>query len=859
MADKLERYRQKRSAEATPEPFATRRPLGPRVFVVHLHGARHLHYDLRLEIDGVLTSFAIPKGPSRAPTEKRMAMLVEDHPLSYADFEGVIPQGNYGAGPMILWDRGTWVPIEDPEAGMESGKLLFDLHGYKLKGRWTLVRTKKKGSEDQKQWLLIKKPDAFATPDDQPYPAASVLSGLSLEELRAGPRQKETITADLEAGGVKKGDIELSSLKVMLAETAPGPFSDPGWIFELKYDGYRLLAEKNEAAVRLRYRSGKDATRAFPEIVRSLAAWPYQRVLLDGEVVVLGEDGRPSFWRLQERAEVSRAADIERRATINPVTMVAFDLLGFEGFDLRSSPLELRKLILSKLVPPLGPIRYSDHIDTDGVALYREVEKLGLEGLMAKDKKSPYRGARSDRWRKIRTEQTADFAVVGFTLPDKTTRTGFSALHLATADHEGRFIYAGKAGTGFDEAMLVSLRKTLDELVVDHAPIEPPVPKDKGTVWVEPKLVIEARYLEWTEEGIIRFPVFLRLRDDKTPLECRREKKLSRELGEITVASGTAAPATAEPASSSEAPVSSSEESSGSKSPLTNPEKIFWPQEKYKKRDLYEYYRDVSPWLLPYLHDRPVVVVRYPDGIEGKSFFQKDAPPSAPTWLRTERMWSEEAAREVDHFVVDDLDSLLYLANLGAIPLHIWASRVASLGRPDWCVLDLDPKTAPFGDVIKIAQKFRALLEELELPSYPKTSGSTGMHILIPLGGQLSFEQSKHLAELLARVVATESSEIATCERAVAARGGRVYLDFVQNGQGKLIVSPFSVRPVEGARVSMPLAWSEVKRGLDPAKHTILNARKRLERWGHDPMAAVLREKPNLPRALELLAARIAP
>lgn len=805
---------------------------------------------------GVLLSWAVPRGPSLDPAEKRMAVLTEDHPLGYADFEAVIPAGNYGAGPMILWDRGRWIPIEDPVAGMEKGKLLFELKGYKLRGVWTLVRTKGKGNE----WLLIKKPDGEAAKEGtRPFRPESVLSGLTLEELRDGAHRAEAIRATLTELGAQKKKIDPDSVKPMLAETAEGPFSDPGWIFELKYDGFRLIVSRDGAGVKLRFRSGIDATHLYPEIVRAIAAWPFPSLILDGEVVILGDDARPSFNKMQHRLQLQRPVDLERAMIAEPATLYAFDLLAFDALDLRSLPLEERKRILARIVPATGPVRYSDHVEGAGEALFKEVQRLGLEGIMAKDKRSPYRAGRSSGWLKIRTEQTGDFVVVGFSKP-KGSRSGFGALQLAVfepgaAGAAGRLVYAGRVGSGFDEASLERIRAELDREVIARPACEGPVPK-KDAIWVRPRWVAEVRYLEYTDDGLIRHPVFVRLRDDKEIEACTRVHKIPHAGDDVVSAPTPAALADSLGAGANAAPGSESPPP-GSRSPVTNAHKIFWPKDGYTKGDLYAYYRDISPWLLPYLRDRPVVVVRYPDGIDGKSFFQKDAPGFVPGWLRTERMWSDQASREIDHFVPDDLDGLLYLINLGAIPLHVWGSRVTDLPHPDWCILDLDPKGAPFDDVIKVAQAIRALCEHMDLPCFAKTSGSSGMHVLIPLGRQFTFEQAKSMAELIARVVAKDLPEIATVARHVQNRGGRVYLDYLQNGHGKLLVSIFSVRPLPGAPVSMPLEWREVQPGLDPGQFTIKTAIARMEKLGRDPMAEVLVLEPDLRHALQKLSERV--
>src|SRR5437899_1467478 len=702
--DPLGTYRAKRSLDRTPEPGAAApvaTPSAGGLFVVHMHAARRLHWDLRLEMDGVLKSWAVPKGPSPNRADKRLAVLVEDHPLEYGDFEGIIPEGNYGAGAVIVWDRGRWVPLEDPQEGLKKGKLLFELRGYKLHGKWTLVKLKK----GEKEWLLIKEKDGYVA-DDGALPPQSVLSGLTVEELKAGANRAAPALELLARLKAPRRAVRPEEAEPMLAETRERPFTKPGWLFELKLDGYRVRAARHGGEAQLITRNGHDIAETFPEIARALAALPYDDVILDGELVVPDDAGRPSFQRLQNRARVSRALDVRRAAVETPALLYAFDLLAFAGYDLRPPP------------PAL-------------------------------------------------------------------------------------------AG---------------------------PAPQDPGHSWVEPTLVAEVRYKEWTDEGLLRQPVFMRFRDDKPVTEVA-----------ILGAGG------------GERDLELPAESTAPRAPLpkevkfSNLDKVFWPDDGYTKGDLIDYYRAISPWLLPYLKDRPVVMTRYPDGITGKSFFQKDAPAFAPDWLRTERMWSEDTQREIDYFVCDDLESLLYLANLGTIPLHVWGSRTTSLEQPDWCILDLDPKEAPFTHVVTVAKAVKRLCDEIELPCFIKTSGSTGLHVLLPLGRQCTYEQCRQLGGLLARVIATQLPEIATVTRQVGKRGARVYLDYVQNGHGRLLVAPFSVRPLPGAPVSTPLLWREVGPNLDIRRFTIRSVPARMQKLRDDPLLPVLDARPDLVAALARL------
>ncbi len=871
----LDEYRRKRTADATPEPFGGEKSGSDLsesgLFVVQKHAARRTHWDLRLELDGVLLSWAVPRGPSLDPDEKRLAVQTEDHPFEYGDFEGVIPEGNYGAGAMIVWDRGLWVPLEDPRVGMDKGKLLFELRGYKLHGVWTLFRTKRpaihqgKSKDDDRQWLLMKKPDGAARREGEyELVETSVLSGLTVEELAEGAASRSQLEAEVAELGSPiasaTAPLDPLSLELMLAQPGEEPFSREGWLFELKYDGYRLLASVDHGDVFLRYRNGADATHLFPELTRALGAQPVRSMLLDGEVVVLQPDGRPAFQRLQKRAMLRRALDIDQAALQHPATYFVFDLLAFAGRDLRSLPLIERKRLLNRVLPSAGPVRYCDHVERRGEDFFRQVEAMGLEGMLAKKADSPYVGGRSDEWLKYRVERSGDFVIVGFTRP-KGLRSGFGALHLAawklpetrsdevtesvSSEAEPHLTYAGRVGTGFDDQLLEELHSLLEERQREEPAFVGEVPstsrygKAAQHVWVEPELVCEVRYKEWTEIGQLRHPVFERLRDDKTVEDCRREA--------IDLWSSST-PASHDPPPPAVAGIERP------RLQFTNLDKIFWPEDGFTKGDMIEYYRQVAPVMLRYLEDRPLVLTRYPDGIRGKSFFQKNAPDFAPDWIRTETIHSEGSQRDIDYFVGSDTDTLLYLANLGAIVLHVWSSRMASLDRPDWCILDLDPKEASFEDVIIVAKRIRELCSEIELPTFVKTSGSSGLHVLIPLGRACSYEQSRTLGQLIATLVSQELSEIATVVRNPAKREGKVYIDYVQNGHGRLLVAPFSLRPLDKAPASTPLFWSEVEPGLTIEQHNLSTVPMRLADQEHDPLAGVLEEKPDLVAALARLA-----
>jgi bifunctional non-homologous end joining protein LigD len=828
----------------------------PRLYVIQKHAARRVHYDLRLEWGGTLWSWAVPKVPDPDPSVKRLAVHVEDHPVEYGDFEGIIPEGNYGAGAVIVWDRGQWVPLTDPDTAIETGKLHFEIRGYKLRGEWILVRTKGQSNE----WLLFKKADAWARKapaeagarDGAPYAEESVLSGLTVEELRGGGSTAETTRRALEKLSAPRRPVDPMKLGLMLAETADEPFSSDEWLFELKIDGYRAIAARGpDGGAVLRSRNGHDITAVFPDVARALRALPYAGLVLDGELTVLDENGRPSFQRLQQRSQMRRPSDIERAAIGSPATLVVFDLLAFDGFDLRTLPLRERKRLLRPLLPKMGPLRYADHVEGRGVEMYEKVHEMGLEGIIAKRGDAPYRAGRSTAWLKIVVERSADFVVCGYTEP-RGSRAGFGALLLGVYDG-GELVYAGRAGTGFDDAQLVEYRAALDRIRRRTPPckgnIREPGEGALEPTWVRPVWVVEVRYKSWTDEGLLRAPVFMRRRDDKDPAECVR---VAPEGG--AGPEGARAVPEARAAGRRRAGARRAERR---EIRFSNLDKVFWPDDGFTKGDLIDHYRAVSPWILPYLKDRPVVLTRYPDGITGKSFYQKNMPDFLPDWIRTVKIWSGHAEKEIEYVVCEDEATLLYIANLASIPLHMWSSRVASIQRPDFCILDLDPGDAPFRHVVTLTRAIRSLCSEIELPCYLKTSGSTGLHVLIPLGGQCTFEQSRLLGKLLAKAVEGRHRELATTARSIGARKGRVYLDYLQNRHGQLLVAPYCVRALPGAPVSTPLAWRELTNLLDPRGHDIRSVRTRLKRLRADPMLALLTEKPDLVSALEKLAGRM--
>jgi bifunctional non-homologous end joining protein LigD len=807
-----------------------------------------------------------------------------------------------------VWDAGRFQLLKPEPAReqIERGKLEFELFGFKLRGRWTLARM----SGKDRDWLLLKKSDEYAgeTEPTERYPE-SVLSGLTIEELRDGATRVETLRRRLTELKAPRGTIAPHGDLLMLATLVDEPPADSAWLFEIKYDGVRVLASRDGDEVELRHRSNQVVTARYPEVVAALRTLPLQSFHLDGEIVALDERGRSSFQRLQERMGLTRPADVERARGTVPVSAVFFDALGLDGRDLRRLPLEARKECLKLLIPPRGVVYFGDHVLGHGEEFLATACEQGLEGVVAKKRDSPYAAKRSRDWLKIKCQLRQEFVIGGYTLP-QGTRAHFGALHLGLYD-KGELVYVSKVGTGFDDRALKTISEKLRPLARSTSPFVRGTPGGRGHHWVEPKLVGEVRFTEWTRDGGLRHPSFLGLREDKRPEDCVRETPVVAggegagvgrtgraasptrpRSAALRAAGGTRGSHSARPVLPTPAPSppgdtggrrqltgrSSSKTEGDRKSDrvtggdravdqgrrgvgderrvtITNAGKVFWPDEGYTKSDLIEYYDAVAPWLLPYLKDRPLVLTRYPDGINGKSFFQKDAPEWTPSWIRTERIHANDVDRDIDYFVVDDRESLRYVVNLGTIPLHLWSSRLASLDNPDWLVLDLDPKGAPFTDVIKVARALHGILDELALPSYVKTSGATGLHILLPLGAGYDYDVTRTFARLLATMGVEAEPEISTIARPLRSRGGKVYIDFGQNGRGQTVVAPFSARPLPGAPVSCPLRWEEVTAKLDPARFTIKTAPARFEKLG-DPLAPVLTGRIDVARTLRQLEHR---
>lgn len=833
MKIKLDTYRSKRNPGKTPEPFGRLHiPPTGKLFVIQQHAARHLHWDFRLEVDGVLKSWAVPKGPSDDPSDKRFAVQTEDHPLDYADFEGHIPQGNYGAGHVIVWDRGRWQSIGDFAQGLQKGKLLFDLEGCKMQGRWTLVRlknTRSKPNPDGKEWLLIKERDAYATDTGNTLGDTSVLSGLSVKQLAKPSAYRAALRRALNktAHSAPRAANQIA-IKPMLATTAEA-FDRAGWIWEFKYDGYRIIARKDASEVSLITRNGHKITDRFPEICQVLAHLPVEELVIDGELVV-NQAGRPNFSLMQTRARSTSIHQVAKASIELPATFYAFDALQVEGFDLRQCELLQRKQILRKILPATSAIVYSEHVPTQGLQTYATARALGIEGVVGKKSASPYRAGRSSEWIKARIQRSGDFVVVGWSAASGNREDIGS---LALAEYRGGLLcYAGHAGSGLSAVLRKQLAQQVKKLARKTCALDEIPKTNKATHWLTPRLVVEVGFTEYTPFGHLRHPSILRVRDDKPAAECISHFDLAESAVELPAPTVNVI--------------------------VTNADKTFFPQPGFSKGDVVDYYRKISRWMLPYLKDRPIVLTRFPDGIEGKSFFQRDVPDYVPDWIQREVLWSDSTEKEVNYFVVRSTEDLAYLANMGTLPIHMWHSRTSNLDKADWCVMDLDPKTAPFADVVTLAHCIGEIADSVDLPAYPKTSGASGLHVLIPLGEQLTHEQSRTLGELIARIVVTRHPDIATIARSLRSRKNKVYVDYLQNGHGRLIVAPFSVRAEPAASVSMPISWREVNSGLTNSRFHIGNAPRRMQRLKQDPLLQVLTQPPDLVRSLRKLAELLA-
>jgi len=892
---KLEEYRRKRrfdrtpeptgapvagKAEAKPAPAAKRtrlpkpklpqlevRPGGEHgdTFVVQKHRATRLHYDFRLAIDGTLKSWAVPKGPSQSHADKRLAVMTEDHPLDYANFEGKIPEGNYGAGTVMVWDRGTF-QLEghlDALKQLEKGEIKFSLNGEKLRGSFVLVKLKQ--SEKGNEWLMIKHKDAA---EDSSWNVdehdGSALTGRTIEEIKEElpPKRQPIPIRPEELQGARKSAIP-ARVEPMLATLSDHPFSDPHWLFEIKWDGVRALARIENGDLTLLSRTGADITKRYPDLSSLPNAVAAREAILDGEIVALDARGRSSFERLQERMHVR--APSEHLVAQIPVVYFVFDLMYCDEYDLRKSSLLERKQLLNRLMHTSERFRYSDHQLEMGKELFALAEQNGLEGILAKRTDSPYVSDRSPYWLKLKSTKTVDAVVGGWTAA-RTAALPFGSLLLGL--YQGKKLqFIGHVGSGFDEKKLNELSSRLKQLAASACPFDAvPVANEKPS-WITPALVARVKFSGWTDEHSLRHPVFLALREDARPLDCQFENEVA-------------------PAVSSPAVVRSPEivgrvlnikaqieaelfkgraetviiELDGKRVRLSNLNKVYFPESGHTKRNLLAYYYRMGEFILPFLRDRALVLRRYPDGIKGQAFFQKDLREGVPDWFKTVPVDSEHRGEVIHYATANDRASLLFLTGLGCIDHNPWSNRYADLDHPDYFFFDLDPSDGTeFSVVVTVARALHEKLEELRLVSFLKTSGATGIHIYIPVEPIYTYEQLRTFGEIIARTVTAEYPNLVTNERTVAKRpAGRVLIDVQQNAHGRPLAAAYSVRAFPQAPVSTPLLPRELHASLRPETLNIKTVFARLKEKG-DLWGDFWKQRQRLEDAVESLSRRMPP
>ncbi len=891
--DALTEYSAKRTFAATPEPPAAVPAIagGPLLFVVQQHSARRLHYDFRLECDGVLLSWAVPKGPALDPNEKRLAVHVEDHPYDYASFEGVIPPGQYGAGEVIVWDCGVYSPDEDGvtwfhdrgqaegevRQGLAKGKLSVQLRGEKLKGSFALVRTK-----EAKQWLLIKHKDRFAAPVDVTVQNRSVLSGVAVEDLKIVPAHRIPASQLVPAGKVEAMPAKLAP---MLAEAGDAPFNRVEWMWEPKLDGYRVLAFIDERGVRLRSRRGLELADKFPQLAAELGKQAAQGMILDGELVAFDASGKPSFAALQDRAQLKTAREVAAADQSLPVVFCCFDLLHFAGIGLRDRPYKDRHRYLAQCLLPSSHVQLV-HVAEDGIALQAAALASGFEGVIGKRKESRYEaGRRSASWLKVKPTHSADFVVGGYTR-GKGSRTALGAV-LVGYWNKGKLVYASHVGSGFDERTLVQVKARLQALSRETCPFIEEPELNGPTTWVEPKIVAEVSFQSWTEDRALRAPIFLRLRDDVNPKTVRRSDPTHAALA-VESADSAVDDVVAQLANTKAAFTLAV---GPHRIRLTHLDRVYWPadpalkQAALTKRDLLRYFAQVSPYILPHLADRPLTMIRMPDGIRGQRFFQKHWEQERPAFVETITVFSGHKDERHQYLLCNSLPTLLWLAQSGTLEFHVWHSRAkpgpdaaststdyasslaslegSVLNYPDYVLFDIDPyiysgKEAPgaepelntvaFEKGKEVAFWLHELLRSMALESIVKTSGKTGLHVFVPIRRTLDFDAARHVSELVGRHLMRLHPKDITLEWSVPKRTGKIFMDYNMNVRGKTLNVAYSPRGEPGGPVSMPLTWEELA-SAHPLDFRITNVPQRLAQVG-DRWKDALDRKQSLEKAL---------
>ena len=932
MAKLIDEYNKKRVFARTPEPRGTAnqsRVNDKGRFVVQKHDATRLHYDFRLEDkkEGVLKSWAVPKGISLDPKIKRLAMLTEDHPLDYLLFEGVIPEGNYGAGTVIVWDTGTYETEEDMSEQFKKGKITFSLFGQKLRGKFKLIKIRSR-EEEENQWLLMKLADGSESEEDLTNNRPeSVLTGRTNDDLETDRNEDKTDRNRTINGKsrIKKQVVKTQAahtnkfgpttakqqkeefpakVKPMLSTLVDKPFDSKDWVFEVKWDGVRsiLLFHKSKTILELQSRNGKSVTHRYPELIKALSfSMPSsssslikckESVVLDGEIVVLDrKNGIPSFQSHQRRMNVDSIKEIENLSREIPATYYFFDILYLDGVNLQSLPFLERRTILSQVIDKENArIRISHFIEEKGQEVFDKTKSMGLEGLIAKHKSSKYaQGIRSRDWLKIKHIKTQDCVVIGYTRGEGNRENYFGSLLLAAFDHkDDKFRFVGHTGSGFDFVQLNKIYKKLEAMRIDKCPVDYVPYTNRVPIWIRPELVAEIKFSDWTNEKIMRAPIFLRFREDKMPRECfiegeRPTKKVlekpAKEEGPVQFKKPKEEGKTIYEIENNERKVYSF---------FSNLDKVFWDKtsthNQLTKKDLIKYYDSISSYVLPNLKDRPLSLSRYPDGIKGKSFYHKNwEQENKPDFVQTARIYSESREGNLINYIIcNNKETLLWLANLGCIEMHPWYSRIndfemcqkrddilyeekCGLNFPDFIVFDLDPyiysgqerkgqepeyNTKGFRAAVEVAYLLKDLFDELRIQSFIKTSGKTGLHIFAPIANLYTYEQTRSFAEVVGKILLRRYPEKITTEWDTTKRKGKVFFDHNQNARGKTIASVFSARPTESATVSMPIRWDNLSNEF-PTDYTILNVPDMLNESSANPWDSILEKKQDLNKILE--------
>lgn len=842
----LQQYKRKRDFTKTPEPTGERAKMSrnkrPLSFVVQKHDATRLHYDFRLELDGVLKSWAVPKGPSLNPKEKRLAVEVEDHPLEYGGFEGVIPYGQYGGGTVMLWDRGTWTPLDsDPKAALRKGKLTFALQGEKLRGEWTLARMHGRESGGKPNWLLMKRDDGKASADDEEVTtraALSIKTGRNLDAIAAAGGQARKRSNDDERKSAKtrsgakipgKGNLP-RGISVQLCTLADSVPKGEEWLHEIKFDGYRLIAERSGTALRLITRGKKDWTKKFLPIAEQISALSCSEAILDGEAVILDQNGKTSFQGLQQAIKLQRFGSL---------AFYVFDLLFLDGKDLRKLKLVERKKILKRLLErskQLSVLRYSDHVQGDGAGVEQNACRLGLEGVVSKLAAAPHTPGRSKTWLKIKCGRRQEFAIVGFTEPSGA-RKYFGSLLLGARDGSGKLVYTGKVGTGFDENALRTIGAKLRASQVSRAMLDRPPPREetRGAHWVKPQMVAEISFTEWTEDGRLRHPSFEGLREDKEAGEVKIEIAKTSTLFEMSQKDRGAAQSTSKReiqtresqgrgSQIQKSPLRKSKKVAPSRRPsvastnkgatvagvtITHPERVLFEESGVTKIQLAEYYADIAKLILPHLVNRPLSVLRCVKGLSDQCFFQKHLRETFGPPVKSIRV--REKSGTGDYIAIDSAEGLVKLVQMGVIEIHPWGSTKEDLEHPDQITFDLDPgEGVSFDRVKEGARDVRALLESEGLCSFVKTSGGKGLHVVVPLEPKAGWDDIKEYAGIIARRLAAEAPGKYVANMSKAKRRGKIFVDYLRNGRGATSIAPFCVRARRAGAIAMPLDWNEL-------------------------------------------------